>query len=79
MRDKPLLERAKEIARTMSQNSPIAMTVAKQILWAAKEHGLTEGQAQHGAIAAQMQGHPDQAEGPRAFAEKRKPSWTPLE
>jgi hypothetical protein len=26
-----------------------------------------------------MWGHPDQDEGPRAFAEKRTPQWQPLE
>ena len=26
-----------------------------------------------------MWGHPDQEEGPRAFAEKREPVWQPLE
>ena len=26
-----------------------------------------------------MWGHPDQEEGPRAFAEKREPQWQPLE
>jgi enoyl-CoA hydratase/carnithine racemase len=77
--DEPLLDRAKQLARTMSQNSPIAMTLAKQILWAAKEHGLTEARAQHMVIGAEMSGHPDQAEGPRAFAEKRRPNWMPLD
>ena len=26
-----------------------------------------------------MWGHPDQEEGPAAFAEKRDPAWTPLD
>ncbi len=25
-----------------------------------------------------MWGHPDQEEGPRAFAEKREPNWQPI-
>ena len=79
VRDKPLLDRAKEIAEMMSRNSPVTMMVAKKILWASKEHALTAAQAQHGVIGAEMAGHPDQAEGPRAFAEKRTPKWAPLE
>ena len=79
VRDEPLLNRAKAIARSMAQNSPIAMRLAKEILWAAQERGLSDAQAHHGVIGAEMSGHPDQAEGPRAFAEKRRPNWAALD
>jgi len=75
VRDMPLLDRAKEIAASMSRNSPAALRVAKKLLWTVKEHHLMDGQAQHSVIGAEMRGHPDQQEGPRAFAEKRKPNW----
>ena len=44
VRDKPLLDRAKEIAETMLRNSPAAMMAAKAILWNALEHGYSTAQ-----------------------------------
>ncbi|MBI3743328.1 MAG: enoyl-CoA hydratase/isomerase family protein [Chloroflexi bacterium] len=74
--DKPLVDRAKEIATIMSNNSPAALRVAKKALWAALEEGSLRGA--HDAVmrvTRELSGHPDQIEGPRAFAEKRKPKW----
>jgi enoyl-CoA hydratase/carnithine racemase len=73
---RPLLDRAIEIATTISQNSPAAVRTAKKALWAALETpSLAEAQAVVGRVTREMAGHPDQTEGPRAFAEKRKPNW----
>ena len=73
--DKPLLDRALELAETMRNNSPAAMRTAKRILWAALEKGLTEGHEEMMKISETYRNHPDGVEGPRAFAEKRKPNW----
>jgi enoyl-CoA hydratase/carnithine racemase len=73
-----LRDRAQELAETISKNSPAAMAATKKALWAALEYGLTDAckiGAQH---LVGMWGHPDQDEGPRAFAEKREPTWQPL-
>jgi enoyl-CoA hydratase len=73
-----LRERAQELGETIARNSPAAMAATKKALWAALEHGLTDAckiGAQH---LVSMWGHPDQDEGPRAFAEKREPRWRPL-
>lgn len=70
-----LRERAQELAETIARNSPAAMAATKKALWAALEHGLTDAckiGAQH---LVSMWGHPDQEEGPRAFADKREPNW----
>ena len=75
VRDKPLLDRAKEIAETMLRNSPAAMMAAKAILWNALEHGYTAAQEGQSTIGRTLSGHHDQIEGPKAFAEKRKPNW----
>jgi enoyl-CoA hydratase/carnithine racemase len=72
-----LRERAQELGETIARNSPAAMAATKKALWAALEHGLTDAckiGAQH---LVSMWGHPDQEEGPRAFAEKRDPEWVP--
>jgi E-phenylitaconyl-CoA hydratase len=75
VRDKPVIDRAREIARLMLRNSPEAMRVAKKCLWASLEHGLAGGQRAVAEITKEMSSHPDFVEGPRAFAEKRKPLW----
>lgn len=71
-----LREVAQELAEKVARNSPAAMAASKRALWGALEVGLTEA-CQAGAVdLVSMWGHPDQTEGPRAFAEKREPRWT---
>ena len=72
---KPVLERAKEIAKAMLRNSPEAMRVVKKAIWAAMGGGTPNAQAVVAEISKEMNAHPDFVEGPRAFAEKRKPAW----
>jgi enoyl-CoA hydratase len=51
------------------------MAATKKALWGALEQGLTpacHAGAQH---LVGMWGHPDQEEGPKAFAERREPDW----
>ena len=54
------------------------MAATKRALWEALELGLTDACRAGAKELASMWGHPDQAEGPRAFAEKREPVWQPL-
>ena len=70
-----LREVAAELAAKIARNSPAAMAATKRALWAALELGLTDACRAGAAELVGMWGHPDQAEGPRAFAEKREPSW----
>ena len=51
---------------------------AKKALWGALEHGLTDACKAGAQHLVSMWGHPDQNEGPMAFAEKRDPNWKPL-
>src|SRR4051794_16660075 len=74
-----LQARAQELGETIAKNSPAAMAATKKALWGALEHGLTEACRLGGQHLVSMWGHPDQDEGPRAFAEKREPNWAPLE
>jgi enoyl-CoA hydratase len=55
------------------------MRVTKQALWGALELGLTDACRAGGRALMSMWGHPDQEEGPKAFAEKREPVWRPLD
>ena len=74
-----LRDEAQALAEKIARNSPAAMRATKRALWGALETGLTEA-CRHGAgHLTSMWGHPDQEEGPRAFAEKRDPVWLPFE
>src|SRR4051812_45943706 len=73
-----LREVAQELAETIAKNSPAAMRATKRALWGALEHGLTDGCRAGAQELVSMWGHPDQTEGPLAFAEKREPQWADL-
>ena len=70
-----LRDAAQELAEKIARNSPAAMAATKRALWGALETGLTDACKQGAAEIVGMWGHPDQDEGPRAFAEKREPRW----
>ncbi len=72
-----LRERAQELGETIAKNSPAAMAATKRALWDALEYGLTDACKVGAGHLVSMWGHPDQDEGPRAFAEKRAPNWQP--
>jgi enoyl-CoA hydratase/carnithine racemase len=63
------------LAETIARNSPAAMAASKRALWKALELGLTDACRAGAGELVSMWGHPDQEEGPRAFAEKRPPNW----
>jgi enoyl-CoA hydratase/carnithine racemase len=74
-----LAEEAMALAEKIAQNSPAAMRATKKALWGALETGLTDAcRAGAGELVA-MWGHPDQAEGPLAFVERREAQWLPLD
>src|SRR3954447_7723191 len=70
-----LRERAQELGETIARNSPAAMAATKKALWEALELGLTDACRNGAAHLTSLWGHPDQDEGPRAFADKRQPNW----
>ena len=73
-----LREEAQALAERIARNSPAAMAATKRALWQALELGLTDGCRAGAKELVSMWGHPDQQEGPRAFAERRDPVWQPL-
>ena len=72
-----LRDRAQELAETIARNSPAAMAATKRALWGALELGLTDACKAGAQELVGMWGHPDQEEGPRAFAERRDANWLP--
>lgn len=73
-----LREEAQRVADLIARNSPTAMMLTKRALWRALELGLTDACRAGGQDLIEMWGHPDQEEGPAAFAERREPNWAPL-
>ena len=68
---------AQALAETVARNSPAALAATKRALWRALEMGLSDACRAGAKDLASLWGHPDQTEGPRAFAEKREPNWLP--
>jgi enoyl-CoA hydratase/carnithine racemase len=73
-----LRDEAQALGEKIARNSPAAMRATKRALWGALEMGLTDACRAGAGELTSMWGHPDQEEGPRAFAEKRDPNWRDL-
>ena len=72
-----LREEAQALAEKIARNSPAAMAATKRGTLG-RARGRADRRLQGGAKElVSMWGHPDQEEGPRAFAEKREPQWAP--
>jgi len=72
-----LLPAALAMAEQMLENSPQAMALSKQAVWNSLEQGYGAALEQAWTLLRLHWSHPDFSEGPRAFAEKRKPVWNP--
>jgi enoyl-CoA hydratase len=70
-----LRDRAAELAGLIALNSPAAMAATKRALWGALEMGLTDACRAGAERLVDMWGHPDQTEGPTAWAERREAQW----
>lgn len=70
-----LRDAATALAEKVASNSPAAMRHTKKALWAALELGLTDACRAGARELVAMWGHPDQTEGPAAWAERREPQW----
>jgi enoyl-CoA hydratase len=70
-----LRDEAQALAEKIARNSPAAMAATKRALWRALELGLTDACRAGAGDLVSMWGHPDQAEGPSAFAGRRDPAW----
>ncbi|WBB61243.1 enoyl-CoA hydratase/isomerase family protein [Streptomyces sp. WMMC500] len=70
-----LHDAAQALAEKIAMNSPAALRATKRALWGALEYGLTDACRAGAAELVGLWGHPDQTEGPAAFAAKREPEW----
>ena len=71
------LETARRLAASIARNSPQAVSLSKQALWASQDLGYKQAQELGWQLIKQQWHHPDFDEGPRAFMERRAPDWNP--
>jgi enoyl-CoA hydratase/carnithine racemase len=70
------LDRAKALARDLLDCAPLSLEASKQVmLQSVAEPDLAAAMGRHYSAAERMLASEDAKEGPRAFAEKRKPRW----
>jgi enoyl-CoA hydratase/carnithine racemase len=71
-------EECQALAETIARNSPTCMMLSKKAVWNGLEVGREAALAEGMRLLSSFYDHPDNAEGARAFAEKRDPHWEPL-
>ena len=69
------LEGAKELARKIAENGPLAVRVSKQILKESRGWSMDERYDKQAQLIGPVFVSEDAREGAAAFAEKRKPNW----
>jgi enoyl-CoA hydratase/carnithine racemase len=70
-----LLEKAFEIANIICERGPLAVKTAKEAILRGQDMPLDHGLAYEDVLLARLMDTEDAKEGPRAFAEKRKPVY----
>ena len=72
-----LMPRARALAEMIRQHSPTALAPSKKMIWESLDSGLDVALEKTWRTIREHTGHPDLAEGAKAFIEKRKPQWAP--
>jgi len=70
-----VLPKALEIAGTIAENAPLTVAAAKEMVYLATDMGRLAGLEAARHLFDHVYRSEDAQEGPRAFAEKRKPQW----
>lgn len=73
-----LLPRALELAQLVAANSPTALAETKRAIWQSLDRNMAAALDHGWSVIDGYRGHPDAAEGARAFAERRPAAWAPL-
>ncbi|MFO1256762.1 MAG: crotonase/enoyl-CoA hydratase family protein [Sphingomonadaceae bacterium] len=71
----PSIEGAKELARTVAANGPLALIASKAVIRQSHTWSDDEMWTKQGALVGHVFMSEDAREGAAAFAEKRKPNW----
>ena len=75
MSQEELLGRAEELAEKIKLNAPLALAGTIKAMWRSLNVGVEDATKLSAEIADRNFLTGDYREGPRAFAEKRKPQW----
>jgi enoyl-CoA hydratase len=67
--------RALQLARSIVDGAPLSVRAAKATVLAAMDLGYERGAIEGDRLHVEVYASQDAIEGPRAFAEKRKPNW----
>jgi enoyl-CoA hydratase/carnithine racemase len=67
---------ARQWADQIKRHSPAAVSLSLQAVWKSLELGYTAAEELGWGFVQLHRHHPDAAEGPLAFMEKREPNWT---
>src|SRR5215510_1512161 len=70
-----VMPKAMEIAETIADNAPLTVAAAKEMVYLATDMGRQAGLEAARHLFDHVYRSEDAQEGPRAFAEKRKPRW----
>jgi enoyl-CoA hydratase len=70
-----IIPTAMELATVLAENAPLSVRAAKEALYNAMDVGRREGLDAAKLIYEKVYASQDAIEGPKAFAEKRKPVW----
>jgi enoyl-CoA hydratase/carnithine racemase len=70
-----LMDRAMQIANTICERGPLAVRAAKETILRGMDMPLEHALAYEDQVIARLMTSEDAREGPRAFAEKRKPQY----
>lgn len=73
--DDQIMDKAREIAGVILSRGPLAVWAAKESMMRGADMPLEQGLAYEDAIGRQVLTSEDSREGPKAFAEKRKPDF----
>ena len=65
------------LAELIARNSPAALARSKRAMWRTLQMGLDDACRAATEDIVALWDHPDQAEGPAAFVERREPRWQP--
>ena len=74
--DDKVIEAAIELATTIAGNAPLSVTVTKALIRRAFEINLADGLRYEREALLRVFQSEDRVEGMKAFAEKRRPSWS---
>jgi E-phenylitaconyl-CoA hydratase len=70
-----LMPTARQLAEKICANGPLAIRVTKELAWRGLEMSMEEALRLYAALGALVRASEDAREGPRAFAEKRRPQF----